>query len=460
MTLTQAQSLIPGLQGIQARPEEDASALTALAGWCLWLSPLVAPDPPDGLLIDTTGCDLLHGGETAMLRQLADRLAAYGYTTRIALADSRGTAWAMARFGRDDHVVLPSGADPLKSLAALPVAALRLDDDTVTALRRMGLHRVGRLADMPRAPLARRFGVTLIRRLDQARGVVADPIQPVKPASIIEARRSLAEPIGTAEAIGAVIDVLTAEICALLSSRGEGARLLDLLCIRVDGGVQARRVGTSTPVRYAGHLSRLLREQIDRIEPGFGIESMSLRVVRVAPYDPHGQTISLIAQDAVAEEASAEINALIDRLCNRVGPDRVYRLFPNASHLPERQSVYSPVGASAGASTVLMPLQPPSTADQSFLPLRLFAPPEPVIVTRLLPDGPPVQFAWRGMKRRIRAADGPQRIHGEWWRAPAIEDRTRDYWTVEDAEGERFWLYRRGVTIPTFNDDWFLHGIL
>ncbi|RFD18421.1 hypothetical protein DY926_16745 [Komagataeibacter melaceti] len=93
---------------------------------------------------------------------------------------------------------------------------------------------------------------------------------------MIQDRRSFVEPISTAEAIATVIMVLVGAVCTALQQRGEGARQLDLLCERVDGSVQAVRVGTAFPVCDADHMGRLLRARIETIEPGFGIEAMSL----------------------------------------------------------------------------------------------------------------------------------------------------------------------------------------
>ena len=49
-------------------------------------------------------------------------------------------------------------------------------------------------------------------------------------------------------------------------------------------------------------------------------------------------------------------------------------------------------------------------------PSRLLAPPEPIDTVALLPDHPPVSFTWRGVRRRVKRADGPERVFGEWWK--------------------------------------------
>src|SRR6202044_3615558 len=91
MTVAQAQALVPDLTVREAELEADAAALEKLGLWALRLySPLVAIDPPDGLVIDATGAAHLQGGEEVMLHDMVARLANAGITARVAMADSWG----------------------------------------------------------------------------------------------------------------------------------------------------------------------------------------------------------------------------------------------------------------------------------------------------------------------------------------------------------------------------------
>ena len=100
MTVTHAQSLIPDLTVIDATPEEDEAALMRLALWCIKYSPLVTPDPPDGIFIDVAGSAHLFQGEAALLDDLCRRLTSRGHRGeggycrygRLRLGASRGTA--------------------------------------------------------------------------------------------------------------------------------------------------------------------------------------------------------------------------------------------------------------------------------------------------------------------------------------------------------------------------------
>ena len=445
MALARAQAMVPGLIVLEADARGDAEALQRLALWALRFSPVVMADPPDGLVIDTTGADHLHGGEAAMLKTLVERMAEAGIEARAALADTWGAAHAFARFSAGPVTLIPAGAGEAP-LRALPIRALRLAPHLAADLRALGLERIGDLIDQPRAPLALRFGPEIGRRIDTALGRMAEPVEPVRPPDMPEVRRVFGEPIGAAQTIERYIGQLVTALCADLERRGAGACRLDLIFARVDGGMQAVRVGLARPVRDVKRLTRLLCDRIEMVDPGFGIEAMRLAASASEPLAPR-QTVS-----SLAGEPEPDVSDLIDVLANRIGERRIYRYAPVESDVPER-SVQR-----------VAPLSPVPVASRSNAwprPSRLLPRPEPIETMALLPDQPPVFFIWRGVRRRVSRADGPERIFGEWWKRDAEMAAVRDYFRVEDETGGRFWIFRAGdgEDAGTGSHDWFLHGI-
>lgn len=442
MTVAQAQALIPGLGVTEARAADDTAALERLAGWCLRYAPLTAAAPPDGVWIDVTGTTHLHGGETKLLRDLVSRLLAQGFAAHAAVADTPGAAHAVVRFGGDVTAVVPVNGQEIV-LSALPLAALRLPQDTLDGLRLMGIERIGALAAMPRAPLVRRFGALVVQRLDQALGRVPETIEPRFPPDLIQTRLTFVEPLLTPEAFAHVIDRLTRTVCAAMDRAGQGARRLDLVFERIDGTTQAIRIGTARPSRDARHLGRLLRERLERVDPGMGVEAMRLLVPR---------TDAVVAEQTNAlAPPEPDIAPLIDRLANRLGSDHVYRIAPVDSAVPERSVARVP--AQEGTVSGGWPADRPR-------PVRLLDPPQPVEALALLPDHPPLAFTWRRVRHRVRRADGPERIAGEWWKRNGEMRSVRDYFRVEDEDGHRYWLFRRGDGENGVSGDmrWFLHG--
>lgn len=449
MALAHARSLIADLATFEGNREQDGAALERLAAWCLWLCPLTSADPPDGVWCDTSGCAHLYGGEAAMLAVVRERVEALGYHVRLALADTPGTAHALARFGRGPDTLVPPG-DTAAALDPLPVAALRLPVETCEGLIRLGFPRIGDLRRTARAPLAGRFGDILMRRLDEAFGVRPEPIRPVIPPDAIRAQRQMLEPIGTVEALTTVIGELVDDIAKTLHQRGQGVRQMDLVCERVDGTLQPVRVGTASPVDKPAHLRRLLEERIAIIEPGFGIEVMTLTVSRHEARQTTGDQTVLERGQA----GEADLACLVDRLCNRVGETRVFRLASRASQIPERAQAQCPVTREKEVAET-------TPAFPSVRPIRLLDPPKPVHVEAQPDAGAPIRLFWDGRSHRVTGVDGPERLQGEWWLADSEFHATRDYWIAETEDGERFWLFRRGDGTHSWTGDgaWFVHGL-
>jgi protein ImuB len=445
MPAIKAQALVAELAIQDADPIADRASLERLAVWALRYSPIVAADPPNGLVMETTGADHLHGGEDAMLSEVVAKLAGAGVRARVAVSETWGASYALTRACADERVIVPADGNA-RILAALPISTLRLDGDIVSGLRKLGFDRIRDLEATPRAPLTLRFGPSVCRRLDQAFGRMSEPIEPVRSPNIVEVRQVFAEPIAAPETIHRYLGKLVNELCAALEARGLGARRLDLLFDRVDDIVEAIRAGTSTATREARRLTRLLGDRIETIDPGFGIEAMRLAATLAEPLNPK-QVVS-----SLTEEPDADVSCLIDVLANRVGQHRVYRYAAVASDVPERAVVR--VEAASDDPGESWPTEWPR-------PPRLLRPPEPIETVALLPDHPPVSFTWRGIRRRLKRADGPERMFGEWWKGDPELVAVRDYFQVEDDSGERFWIYRAGdgENTATGSQRWFIHGI-
>lgn len=444
MPASKAQAMISDLAMVDASPGEDAAVLERLAIWALrQYSPVVAVDGTDGIAMDTEGADHLQGGEALLISGLVNRLRGRGLAARAAVADTWGAAHALARLSSDETTVLPVG-QTAKAVTGLPIHCLRLPPETIQGLRVLGVDTVGELSAMPRAPLTLRFGPEPGRRLDQLFGRTAEPIDPIRTPELVEVARPFAEPISAAETVGKYIRRLVAQLTAELEKRGLGARRVDLVCHRVDNTIQCLRAGLAKPVRDPSRLSRLLCDRIEKIDPGFGIEKLTLVAIMAEPLEERQVASSLV------EESVTDISPLIDILGNR--GQRLYRVAPVASDVPERSVVR--IGAAAAETGASWVAKWPR-------PSRLLARPEPIDVVALLPDQPPAVFTWRGKRRKVRRADGPERIFGEWWMRRQEFEAVRDYFAVEDETGERYWIFRSGdgVDAETGSHKWFLHGV-
>ncbi len=412
----------------------------------------MAIDGDDALLLDITGTDHLWGGEGEMLVDLVARLARWGVPARAAIADTAGAAWALARYGEDLAIAPPGGQRA--AIEGLPVAALRLEDAAEAQLPRLGLHRVGQLLALPRAQLAKRFGLSTTLRLDQALGQAAEALTFRRPATPWCDRLAFFEPISAPDDLARVAGDALALICQRLEAEGRGAKRFEVVFHRLDGKAYPVRAGLARIGRDARRLTKLITPKLDKVDPGFGIEVVTV----------HAFAVEALAasQDRLDAESGTSLDEtlapLIDRLVNRLGENRVWRADPYQSHVPERSVVR------------VAPLDPPA-ATPSWdpdrpRPVRLFKRPEAIVaIAAELPDYPPRMFTWRGRPHRVRRAEGPERIGQEWWRAGVGQTDTgpgkiRDYYRVEDDAGGRFWIFRQGLFGGDEAPKWWMHGLL
>lgn len=446
MPVSKAQAMIKSLHVAELDAAGDRDAIERLTLWALQrFSPLVAADHPDGIVMDIAGADHLHGGEEMVLEKILSQFKAAQLLGKAALADTWGQAHALARYHKHLAILVEPGQGA-SVIHDLPLPALRLPEARVEALRGLGFETIRDLTAAPRATLTLRFGPEIGRRLDQAMGLVGEPIEPAELPEIVEVARPFGEPIGAADTIAKYIGQLAERLVGDLGRKGLGAKRVDLLAHRVDNTIATVRVGTALPIRDTKRMTRLLTDKIDKIDPGFGIEQLRLRAIQAEPLNPAQMVNSLV------DGEDQDVSALIDLLSNRMGQGALYRFAPVASDIPER------------SFQKVAPLSQEDTSEWSSKwprPARLLPYPERIDTMALLPDHPPVWFIWRGVRRRIKAADGPERIFGEWWKSDAEVAAVRDYYRVEDEAGERYWIYRAGdgEDPATGSHKWYLHGI-
>ena len=469
MRLADARALRPHLVSRPGNADADADDLLHLARWARRYCPLTAPAPAEsvgsgaavahdgnGMWLDVAGAAHLQGGIRPLLADMARRLRRAGLTARLAVAPTCGGAWALARYGtaaqRHACTRMDSSAPRHLAdlLADLPLAALRLDGGVCTAMAATGLRRIGDIANMPRAPLAARFGTVVTARLDAALGHVNESFTPIAPPRPRLAVLNFAEPIAAPADIQAAIGRLIDDLGLILQQNEVGARRLHLGWQRVDGVVRCHDVHLSRPSRDAAAFRRLLADAGEAINPEFGIERMWMEAHGCSPQAP----VPVRFDEGIS---SAETRAsLIDRLVARLGHGAVLHMKPHDCWQPEAaQYMAYPDMEPAGFTDRMN--APPHCLTAAPRPIRLLAHPHRVAVVALLPDHPPAQFVWQKQTHRIVRASGPERVAPQWWQA-AAGTRTRDYFRLQDDRGAGFWVYREGLPERGEDPNWFLHG--
>ncbi|MEE2525770.1 DNA polymerase Y family protein [Hyphobacterium sp. HN65] len=454
-----AKSRAPHLQAEPIDRGADAAALEALGLWATRWTPLSAMDGMDGLRLDITGCGRFFGGEGALLNEIGERFAHDGFSCRIGAGPTPGAAWALAHHGEDRVNVCRADERVEDALKDLPVQGLRLSEAAERLLRRFGLTRIGQLYDIDRTALTRRFAsreaADAVRlRLDQALGLMSEPLTPLRPPPDYVARQSFVDPLISGEGIVAGLASLSEQLCRQLEKDGKGARDFTLTAFRSNGTASLVSLSTARPVRDPAHIRRLFRDRIETIDPGFGIDLLVFSAARPDHLEIEARHLSAdLAPGPVDREA---LSALADRLTARLGEGAVRLARPVDSHDPVRAEGGVAFEGQEESWEVSL------YAPRGDRPVRLFDRPEAVDVLAEVPDGPPIRFVWRRVARRVMRADGPERIAPEWWRTFNAEARARDYYRIEDEEGRRYWVFRDGL----YQDGrggpprWFVQGLL
>ena len=470
-TLADARALLPSLSAIPADPEADRQFLMALAWQCQRFTPWVGIDRAvdigsGGLFLDSTGCSHLFGGEKGMIQALMDMLAARSVHARTAMADTPGAAWAWScASGEAAEPVLPSDAQD-QALGPLPVHALRLPAADAAVLERLGIATIGALASISRPALAARFGAEIGRRLDQAMGRTAESIEPLPQYAPVAVYEDFAEPVATREGMIAALEGLLGRLAKRLERDTAGARRLSLALRRMDRSREHAAIGAARPTRDTRHLADLFAPRLERLDPWPGIERMQLEATETEPFEGDTQVLAIAPESrsgfrmdsgpvAPCIPESGVLSALIDRLANRLGTERVVWPTLQEAYLPEeqlrhRRAVEAPDGVPAETDPPLLPDRP----------VQLFHSAEwvdPVRGSRGTVQDLPTAFAWRGALWHLSRIGDLERIAAPWWRAPETGGEIRDCFRVEDSTGRRLWLTRERSQEKSTH--WRVHGL-
>jgi protein ImuB len=434
-------------------PAKDREALVELAQWCHRFSPSVGLEEgegPETLLLDVTNLAPLFGSEAALAGQVAQGMRRRGFEARIALADTVGAAWGMARY--DDRET-ESAVEPSEG-RDLPMAALRLPGGIQVTLRELGLTTVAAVLALPLEELRSRFGTLLLRRIHQFVGTTPEVIATVDPPEEFVVEQQFEYPLTQGEAIRASVERLLERLAWQLAARNAGA--LAVTCrFPCEGAPDtAFEFGLFQPTANAQHLWELAELQLERVRLSAPATAIEVRTTRHATLE---QRQGALFGEEQSLTRSCPLASLVNRLSGRLGRDAVVRCRLVSDAQPELAYREEPlvsgggVGGSREKTRRLKPSrQPPAESGVLDRPLRLLARPAPLEMSSVFPEGPLIRFFYGGQVHQIAREWSVERIETGWWRRKRV---ARDYYRVETSEGRRFWLFQQ-----LNGGRWFLHG--
>ena len=412
---------------------------------------------PSSILLDLTGISRLFGGEENLARQLFERVQQLGFLPRLAIADTIGAAWAVSHFGTSGWSVTPQ-ADH-QAWWGLPLAALRLSAATVHTLQQLGLQRIGELLQLPRDQLAMRFGDEIHRRLDQAEGTRTETFQAHRATVDFSSTQGLEYPLTHRETIEIIIARMVHDICQQLRSRQQAGQQW---CINLMGAEQDPlriSVGLFQATTNSQELMPLIQMQLDHQlqqssrsgrcgQLPLAVEEIQVRatsVVLMVRYqrqlfdDPPGMD-----QQSLAD--------LVNRLSNRLGQQQVLAPRLRSGAQPEYAFEYRPLIDRERRQHKRAIRSSTSATHIAGRPLRILTPALPikVVLNQEASNGPVQAFRTEKQVFHVRRGWGPERIETGWWRGLMV---VREYWRIEAASGQQFWLYQN-----LRDQSWFLQG--
>lgn len=289
MPVSEAKSLLRGsgrFAIFEHDLEQDVTGLETLSDSLEEFSPVVGLETidskelkrgrrPNSLFLDVTGLAHLFGDETQLARQLLLHCDGLGYLPRIAIADTVGEAWGLARYAAGHHfsetrqpLVMPVAkerdevADGL--MRELPVESLRLDPVVIDTLFQLGIENLGQLLRLSRDELAMRLGDVIHRRLDQFSGKIEEPIVARRKPTEFVAEQTLDYPTSHRETIEVVVARLVCRLCEQLRAGQQGALewWVRLKCQR--GAAIEFRVNLFQPTAETAQVMPLISMQLEQ----------------------------------------------------------------------------------------------------------------------------------------------------------------------------------------------------
>lgn len=462
-TTATALARLPALQLIERSRAREAEALRGLAAWAQQFTPTVSlriPNQatnPAGLLLEAAGSLRLFGGHDRLLKRLHAGLTDNGFPAHIGSACTPTGAWLLARHRTPLHADTPQRLRAL--LARLPVHLLAGAQPHDAALQAIGVRTLEQLMQLPRAGLARRFGLELLEELDRATGHRPDPQSVFIAPACFDTSLDLPAPVEDAERLLFGARRLLLQLCGWLAGRQAGARRITLSAEHERCPATLIRFGPDRPSRDPSQLALLLNEALQRCQLAAATSRLRLQCSDVHEYAP--ASAELFPGIATAHE---QIDRLVERLKARLGREQVSQLHQVAEHRPEH---------AWRAEPVRLPEHTP-TASPSRTPSRLHAAlhtaaarkawsthataPSPLLV-QLRPlwlIEPPIALSERNNRpfweSPLSLVAGPERIESGWWDERLV---LRDYFIAEDASHRLLWVYRERLQA---SGAWYLHG--
>jgi protein ImuB len=430
-------AISPDAEMLQRSLEKEQSALDAIAMALLQYTPEVTFADDFSILMDVTASLRLFGGPRAICRGVAASVAALGFTANLGAAPTAKGAWLLARSSRIKGLPLRRRALKMDTLAhrldvlpckLLPKALLHYD-----WLNGIGAENFGAMRRLPRAGLMRRTSKQLVKDLDRAYGDLSEMFEWIKVPSTFSEHIETFDRIEHTDALLFGATRLILQMIGWLVSQ-QLAVTAFTLSLEHERGRSAipptvLEIALAEPAWKDGHLIRLLKERLDKVELTAPVIGLRLEARQLVPMLP--PTESLFPEPG---GTPADFHRLLELLIARLGADNVLTPTSSPDHRPEVCNAWVPATE-----------KPAKKSDEGEVLERPFwILPKPIAL--LMRNNRPFYGS------PLRLISGPERIEAGWW-----NDQTaaRDYFVAQGTNASCYWIYLE----RTQEARWFLHGL-
>jgi protein ImuB len=463
-----AQALAPDILLLDRDPTRETQSLEHIAIWLLQFTPQVSiripyktnKDPPCGLVLEIEPSLKLFGGKDTIMTIVRSGLIEQGYDAAIACAPTATGAWWLAQ--SQPGVSVDQFTQFNAKLAGVPISVIESARDHLGILYGLGVQSLKDLAQLPRTGLARRFGPSLLKELDQALGRLPEPLEPIRAPQTFDLKLELLAQVENAQALLFGAKRMVLMLTGWLSALHAGVRQFSLLALHDDHEPTDIHIELADASRDPNRLILLLRERLDKIQLPEPAHSLQLQCLEICAL---GQTNDqLFPNPAQAHEG---LSRLVERLQSRLGKEHVQQLLVAPDHRPEAAYILEPIRdlsilkkkmlALKSAKTPSLKAQEPDQTYQALnnpdfqsnqLPRPLWLLQHPIVIherqNRPWFQGP------------LHLLAGPERIEGGWWDGNFVQ---RDYFIAEDDEAALYWIFSTRGTDGVGSSSWHVQGM-
>ena len=434
MSVNHALMLSADLEVLDRNPEKEAEKLTRLSHWAYRFTSMVSIYNDHTLLLEIGKSISLFKSLEHINNLINNDLFRFKIAASYGVSDTPKSAY-VASFMPNPRLHRHIASELIEA----SIEHLDIDHKTITQLHNCGFDTLGDLQTIPGPELGARFGKALLNYLDQFWGLVPDPQTAVTPPETFHASVDFAEPIHNLQWIEQQLSRLLTDLAQFLVLRQlvcrsftwrfylENNRLLKTVTI----GISSRNLLTSTDKAIAT-FEQLTQLKLASIQLDGAFSSIELSSTQLVP-------ITLFNDDLFDPSPDTEqLNQLLDKLSNRLGPTALFRVTPEPEHLPELANGRR----SALQTTSTRETRAQYTNNQILHdePLWLLEQPQRLGQQAQQPllDG------------SLNIIHGPQRISSHWW----AKLQSRDYFIARQRNGRLVWIF-----YDRSNRQWYLHGL-